>query len=42
MHLFYEPGSSAVSFQVEADDEFEIRADALVYPLQQVVIRQDR
>jgi hypothetical protein len=42
IHLFYEPGSSAVSFQLEADREFELRADTLVYPLQQVVIRADR
>jgi hypothetical protein len=41
VHLFYEPGSSAVSFHIEADREFEIRADTLVYPLQRV-IRQDR
>ena len=42
INLFYEPGSSAVTFQLEADREFELRADTLVYPLQQVVIRADR
>ena len=42
VHLYYEPGSSAVSFQIEADHEFELRADTLVFPLQQVVIQADR
>lgn len=42
VHLYYEPGGSAVSFQIEADHDFELRADTLVYPLQQVVIRADR
>jgi hypothetical protein len=42
VHLFYQPGSSAVGIQVEADQEFELRADTLVYPLQQVMIRADR
>ena len=39
IHLYYEPGGSAVSFQLEADREFELQANALVYPLQRVVIR---
>src|SRR5687768_2507119 len=42
IHLYYQPGSSAVSFQIEADHDFELRADTLVYPLQQVVIHSDR
>jgi hypothetical protein len=42
VQLFYEPGSSAVSFQVEADRELELRAETLVYPLQQVIVRADR
>jgi len=41
IHLFYEPGSSAVSFQLDADRELELRADALVYPLQLIVVRPD-
>lgn len=40
--LYYEPGSSAVNFQLDADREFELRADTLVYPLQQIVVRPDR
>lgn len=39
VHLAYEPGSSAVSFQIEADAEFELRADTLAFSLQQVVVR---
>jgi hypothetical protein len=39
--LFYEPGSSVVSFQLNADHELELRADTLVYPLQQVIVRAD-
>ena len=42
VRLYYEPGSSAVSFQIDADHDFELRADTLVYPLQQVVIHPDR
>lgn len=42
VHLYYEPGSSAVSFQINADHDFELRADTLVYLLQQVVIHADR
>jgi hypothetical protein len=42
IHLIHEPGSSAVGFQLEADREFELRADTLVYPFQQVVVRADR
>jgi hypothetical protein len=42
IHLLYEPGSSAVGFQLEADHEFELRADTLVYAFQQVVVRADR
>jgi len=41
IELFYEPGSSAVSFQVDADRDLELRADTLVYALQQVVVRAD-
>lgn len=42
VHLSYEPGSSAVSFQIEADHDFELRANTLAYPLQQVVMSADR
>jgi hypothetical protein len=42
IRLFYEPGSSAVSFRLEADRELELRADTLVYPLQHVIVRADR
>jgi hypothetical protein len=42
VHLSYEPGSSAISFRIEADHDFELRADTLVCPLQQGVIRVDR
>jgi hypothetical protein len=42
VQLLYEPGSSAVSFQVEADRELELRAETLVYPLEKVIVRADR
>lgn len=42
IELFYEPGSSAVSFRLDADRDLELRADTLVYPMQQVVVRADR
>ena len=41
IELFYEPGSSAVSFRLDADRDLELRADTLVYPMQQVVVRAD-
>jgi hypothetical protein len=42
VHLSYEPGSSVVSFQIEADHDLELRADTLVFLLQRTVIRSDR
>ena len=41
LDLFYEPGGSAVSFRLTADAERELRADTLVYVMQQVVVRAD-
>lgn len=41
LDLFYEPGGSAISFRLAADGELELRADTLVYVMQQVVVRVD-
>jgi hypothetical protein len=39
--LTYEPGSSVVSFELDADDDLEVRADTLVYVLQLVLAKPD-
>lgn len=41
LDLFYEPGSSAVSFTLKGDSTLEARAEALVYVLQEVVVPRE-
>jgi hypothetical protein len=41
LDLFYEPGGSTVHFTLKADHELEVRAEALVYVLQEAVVRRE-
>lgn len=41
LDLFYEPGGSTVHFTLNAHHDLEVQADALVYVLQEAVVRRD-